>query len=99
MHAVLLLIALVQLSIAPLRVGGFALSVRNLQSMIRHDAQAVRVFDGAVGTSICRHLDRAAAAMGGGHVLFDRRRAAESPIEQIIDSCLQRADDTARCLP
>jgi hypothetical protein len=42
-------------------------------------------------------LDAAARAMGGGHVLFDRKDPPASPLEQVIGHCLSKAEDTARC--
>lgn len=94
--ATAVMLFLAQLSVSPRRVRGFAPSARCLQAVFQPDQQAVRVFDGAVPKSICTQLDRTAAAMGGGHVLFDRQQPAASPIEQIVDRCLSKADDTSR---
>ena len=45
-------------------------------------------------TNLCARLDRAAAALGGGHVLLDRRREPASVLEQVILHCLEKCGDT-----
>jgi hypothetical protein len=54
------------------------------------------VFDRAVDPNVCSKLDKAAALLGGGHVLFDRQAKPRSPLEQVISQCLHRASDTTR---
>ena len=81
-----LLRVVLSLGVATRTAGAFVLSA----------TATVRAFDGAVAPAVCSRLDAAAAAMGGGHVLFDREQRPGSPIEQIIDRAMRRADDTSR---
>jgi hypothetical protein len=81
-----LLLVVFSLAAAPPAAASFVLSA----------TAAVRAFDGAVSPAVCRRLDAAAAAMGGGHVLYDREQPPSSPIEQMIDRSLRRVDDTSR---